>query len=130
MERWTIAEPYADRFRIHLNFGGHGYWCMFDYEAVPAPAQEGIDVVIGADPDADTVRWFSDLKRGMEAGWAALQEHYEQLLAGVRIVVTRIHAHPVATTAQGCEQYGRNFIVDLGRHRAVRATRTAVEREP
>src|SRR5687768_889530 len=118
VDRWTIAEPHAGRFRLHINFGGRGFWCMFDYAAAPVPGLEGIHVAIGAAPDADTVRWFPDLKRGMESGWAALQEHYERLLTGVRIVVTRIHAHPTDTTAQGCERYGRSFIVELGRHRA------------
>jgi hypothetical protein len=56
----------------------------------------------------------------MEAGWLILQEHYARLLSGVRVEVAKIHTHPVDTTAQGCERYGSMFIVQLGRHRAVR----------
>ena len=120
MERWTIAEPQADRFRLHINFGGRSFWCMFDYAVAPEPGREGIEVVAGADADAETVRWFPDLKRGMETGWLILQEHDGRLLSGVRVEVTKIHTHPVDTTAQGCEWYGRIFIVQLGPDRAVR----------
>lgn len=93
---------------------------MFDYAIAPVPGQEGFKVVAGADADEETVRWFPDLKRGMEAGWLILQERYARFLNGVRVEVTKIHTHPVDTTAQGCERYGSMFIEQLGRDRAVR----------
>jgi len=122
MEQWTISEPHTDRFRLSIDFGGRPYWCMFDYIVAPVPACEGIEIVIRADPNADTEQWFPDLKRGMEMGWASLREESGQLLTGVRITVTKIHTHPVDTTARGCERYGWAFIVELVRSRAVQVT--------
>lgn len=121
MERRTIVEPHADRFRMHINFGGRPFWCMFDYAVEPAPGREGMRVVMAAGADQDTVRWFDDLRRGMETGWAELQRD-GLLLTGVRVVVTKIHAHPIDTTAAGCERYGRAFVMDLARRRTVRGS--------
>jgi hypothetical protein len=30
VERWTIPQLIGGRFRLHINFGGRGFWCMFD----------------------------------------------------------------------------------------------------
>ena len=68
MESYTISEPIADRFRLHINFGGGGYWCMFDFAVHPAPNVDGVGVEIAGAADAETVEWFPHLKRGMEAG--------------------------------------------------------------
>ena len=122
VERWTITEPHADRFRLHINFGGNGAWCMFDYAVAPAPGQDGIEVVLGADADANTTTWFPALQRGMEAGSRLLRDHYGRLLSAVRVEVRKVHTHPAHTTAQGCERYGSMFIEQLGRRLAVRAT--------
>ncbi len=98
---------------------------MFDYAVTSVPGRDGIEIVAGADADAETVRWFPDLKRGMEAGWLMLQEHHARVLTGVRIEVTKIHTHPVDTTARGCEVYGSRFIEQLGLDHAVRASGSA-----
>ena len=100
---------------------------MFDYVVTPVPAVDGVEIVVGSAADADTAKWFPDLKRGMEAGWVSLQKHDGHILSGVRVEVTKIHAHPMDTTACGCERYGRIFIIELGRHRAIRVMRARVQ---
>ena len=119
MERWTIPEPQAGRYRLHINFGGPGFWCMFDYAARPDPAVEGIAVAVGGSADPDTADWFPHLKRGMDEGWRTLRDDFGRVLTGVRVVVTKVHTHPVATTARGCEYYGSEFVLEFGRYRAV-----------
>ncbi|HYE18386.1 MAG TPA: hypothetical protein VEA69_08070 [Tepidisphaeraceae bacterium] len=126
MDRWTIAEPRADRFRMHINTGGgRPLWCSFDYEVAPAPALDGVEVVAGPQADAVTVRWLPHLKRGIESGSAVLRERDGRLLTGVRVVIMKVYAHPIDTTAEACERYGCSFIVDLGRERAVRQVASA-----
>ena len=120
MERWTITERLADRFRLSINFGGRAFWCMFDYIASADPEVDGIEVLTSATVDSDTAEWFPHIKRGMEEGREQLKKHYGRLLTGVRIEVTKIHTHPIDTTVHGCERYGSEFIVQLGRNHAVR----------
>jgi hypothetical protein len=122
VERWKIPDVLAGRYRRHINFGGRGYWCMFDYTARPASGLDTLMVEVAEGADADTARWFPHLKRGMESGWRVLQDHYGRLLVGVRVEVTKVYAHLVDTTPLGCERYGSEFIEGLGRFRAVPAT--------
>jgi hypothetical protein len=92
---------------------------MSDDAAAPAPGVDGIDTTVVEAADAATAAWFPHIRRGAEDGQRSLLEHYGRRLVGVRIEVTRVHAHPVATTASACRRYGREFILSLGRHRSV-----------
>ncbi len=118
MERWTIPHPLSGRFRLHINFGGPGFWCMFDHRTTPDQHVDGVEVSVSAAADADTRAWFLHIRRGMETGEQWLQEHHGRLLTGVRVEITKVHTHAVATTAVGCERYGKEFIYELGRYQA------------
>ncbi len=51
MEKWTLDRQYADRHRLYLNTVKRGWWCMFDYVAIPDLTVAEIEVVIGPTPD-------------------------------------------------------------------------------
>jgi hypothetical protein len=111
VERWTIAEPSHGRNRLHINYGGRPYWCMFDFAVVPAPGTDGVEVGLAADADAASAEWSPHLRRGMLRGLEADREQGREWVA-VRVEVRKIHAHPVDTTVRGCERYGFTFILE------------------
>lgn len=90
-------------------------WCSFDYVLRPDPTVPGIEVQIGDAPDEVTVKWFPDIRRGMEKGRQVLLDHRGRELVGVLITITKIYAHDIATTSWACERYASQFIYGLGR---------------
>ena len=118
MERWTLGQLLAGRYRLHIQFGGRPFWCMFDYAVTPAPESEAVEIALANVADLVSVEWFPHLKRGMEQGLAEAEQRGRRLV-GVRITVQKVHEHPTDTTAYGCERYGWSFADDLVWHRAV-----------
>lgn len=119
MERWTIAEPFEGRYRRIINFGGRGYWCMFDFVVRPDVSCDRVEVELADSSDAESVEWFPHLRRGMLRA-------VDEVLAsgrkwvGVRVVVRKVYTHSVDTTAYGCEQYGHAFVYHKLEDRGVR----------
>jgi hypothetical protein len=118
MERWTLTQSFSGRYRLHIQFGGRPFWCMFDYAAAPEPLSEGVEITLADGADRVSADWFPHLKRGMEQGLAEAEQRGRRLV-GVRVTVQKIHEHPVDTTAYGCERYGCSFTNALVWHRAV-----------
>lgn len=118
MERWTVAEPSDGRYRLHINHGGTPYWCMFDFAVRPVPDGGGVEVGLIGGADADSAEWFPHLRQGMLRGLEAAREHGREWV-GVWVEVRKIHTHPAATTARGCERYGFGFVWDELPHRGV-----------
>ncbi len=51
----------------------------------------------------------------MELGWRVLRSHYGRELIGVHIHdCQNLYSPQRVTTAEGCERYGKSFIVGLG----------------
>ena len=120
MERWTIAKLLSGRFRLHIQFGGRPFWCMFDYAVTPVPEVEAVAIVLAAGPDLVSAEWFPHLRRGIVRGLAEAEKRGRRLI-GVRVTVRKFYEHPTDTTAYGCERYGRSFAHDLVWHQAVPA---------
>lgn len=114
MERRTVRAAHEGRCRVHVNSGGRGTWCSFDYVIRPAPSDAGVAVEIGDAPDAETLRWFPDVRRGISLGSQRLRDHYGIDLAGLLVTITKVHSHPIDTTPEGCERYGCLFIEGFG----------------
>lgn len=110
MERWTIAEPFDGRYRLHISFGGGGrFWCMFDFAVHPEPGTAGVEVELGAGADAASVEWFPHIRAGMLRGLQSERERGREWV-GIRVEVRRVHTHPLDTTSNGCEYYGFHFV--------------------
>jgi hypothetical protein len=112
MEWWTVAVWSKDEYRLHINFGGPDrYWCRFDFQVMSSRELDGVEVRLAADADSVTTEWFPHLQRGMLQGF---EESRRRGRAWVRLLifVDKITAHPVDTTAFGCEQYGRHFVLE------------------
>ena len=121
-EPWTLKELLAGRYRLHIQFGGRPFWCMFDYSAAPT-GSEAVEIVLADGADLVSAAWFPDLKRGMESGLAEAEQRGRRLIA-VRVTVQKVHAHDVDTTAFGCERYGWSFADTLVWHWAVPTVET------
>ncbi|WP_165070429.1 hypothetical protein [Paludisphaera rhizosphaerae] len=115
MERRTVREPRTGRCRIHINNGGRGPWCSFDYTSRHDPSVETVKVLIGEIADEETTRWFPDVRQGIALGWQRLHDHYGINLTGVVITIAKVYSHPIDTTSRGCELYGSLFIEGFGR---------------
>ena len=112
MERRTVLEPLEGRYRLHIQFGGRPYWCMFDYVVSPQ-VDDGVEIVLAATaPDAVSSHWFPHIRKGMIRGLAEAEERGRRLV-GVRIEVQKVFQHDVDTTEQGCERYGSSFMTSL-----------------
>jgi hypothetical protein len=111
LDRCTIDELLSGRHHPHNDPGG----CLFDYTVTPVPLPDAIEVVAAENADAEALRWFPHLQRGMESGWKDFRERHDRLLMGVRIAVEKVHDQPVNKTASGCERSGRGFILRLAR---------------
>ena len=110
MEQWTVSEPFEGLFRMHINFGGsEPFWCMFDFAVSPDASLREVDVKLAADADAETVKWFIPLRRGIMRAVARQREEGREYV-GIRIVVSKIHAYDIDTTEKGCERYGAMFV--------------------
>jgi hypothetical protein len=119
VERWTIPSPSSGRYRLHVNHGGSGFWCMFDYVLCPGPECAGVEVYLSKGADASSVNWFPHLRKGMFAGIeSACDQGIEWVF--LRIEVQKIYSHPNDTTVRGCEYYGSSFIGSVLQTRGVR----------
>ncbi len=112
MEHWTIPEPLVGRFRLHIQFGGQPFWCMFDYVLTPAPLNEPVEVTLAEGADFVSQEWFPHIRRGIVRGLAEAEERVRELV-GVRVEIQKVYDHLVDTTSQGCELYGQRFADDL-----------------
>ncbi len=116
LERWTLTDRKTGRERLLLNTSNPPPFCAFDYEMAPDATVNGTVIEIGADPDADTVQWFPDVRRGMEDGLQNVESRLGRRLVQIRVTLVKIYAHLPSTTARGCQMLGRSFTWDLGKH--------------
>jgi|LakMenE01Jun11ns_1017448.scaffolds.fasta_scaffold9877382_2 hypothetical protein len=115
MASYTINERETGRCRVHKNTGGRPFWCSFEYIIEPPPLDTACDVEIGKEPDAETQRWFPHVASGIRQGLADLTEHYNVELQSIKIRISRVISHPIATDETACVSYGRSWIVGFGR---------------
>lgn len=119
MERWTVIEPSEGLFRLHIQFGGNiRFWCEFDYSILPIHGSNEVEIELADDADADTIKWFAPLRRGMIHGIEREHEDGRKYI-GILIVIGKIYAHEVDTTEYGCEYYGKHFVLGVVKPRAV-----------
>lgn len=129
MERWTIVEPCEGLFRLHIQFGGNiRFWCEFDYAIWPYshPNRE-VDIRLATDADADTIRWFAPLRQGMIHGIEREHEEGREYI-GIGIGIFKIYAHEIDTTEYGCKYYGKRFVLDAMKPRAVLVSDNSLRR--
>src|SRR5689334_18483656 len=62
VERWTLKELLTGRYRLHIQFGGRPFWCMFDYAAAPTQGSEAVEIVLADGADLVSAIWFPPLK--------------------------------------------------------------------
>ena len=110
MDRWTIQEPFSGQYRLMINHGGSPFWCMMDFAVWPEHISEEVTIST-IDADDVTLKWFPYLRLGMLRGLAKARDSGAEW-SGIRIEIQKIYAHPIDTTAQGCENYGFSFILD------------------
>jgi hypothetical protein len=105
---------HTGRCRIHINNGGVGPWCSFDFIVNRQLNLTGVEVSTPNDTDEETQTWFPHVKRGILYGIEDLNAHYERRLVQSDIQITHVYSHPVDTTAEGCERYGRLWVIGFG----------------
>jgi hypothetical protein len=126
MERWTITEPFAGKFRRRINFGGRPFWCMFDYSVSPAPEHGGVEITLADESDATSAQWFPWIRQGMVRGLDTARQHGREFV-GVCVIVRKVYTHPVDSTERGCESYGFAFVIDELGHRVARVREPRVD---
>jgi hypothetical protein len=110
--QWTISKPFEVTFKFIVDGGGITTYCAFDVAVSLAPEYHGGIIELAVEADAESVEWFPHVYRGMLRGLEIAQEDgYE--LVGIRIVITKIHTHDIATTECACERNGSMFIRHL-----------------
>ena len=126
MERWTLAAPHSEQYRLQVASSGRGFYCRFDYAARPDPAAEGLVVVAVEGAGPGLVEWLPHLSRGMQAGWEQLRGE-GRLLCGVRVELSAVWAHPTDTTQAGCALYAGRFVRELMSERCVQLAGSSSE---
>lgn len=129
VRRWVLTAPHAGRYRLLVASAGRGFFCQFDYSAVPDPAVAGLAVAAAEGVGPAVGRWLPYLARGMQAGWEELRAE-GRLLCGVRVTLTAVRAHPLDTTEAGCERYAGRFVRELLRERCETAPPPRPDAEP
>lgn len=120
MERWTIREVLVGQYHTHINSGGPfpSGWGKFDYAATLDLGVETVEIVHPNAVDGMTREHFPSLKKGIERGWAFLQER-GLFVTSLLIEVIQIERHPPDYELRG-SPHGSGFFFDLIRQHGVR----------
>lgn len=103
----------AGTLSTKVNHGGSPFWCEIDYTAFRlrmATSARFLEVALGPEADAPTLRWFLAVRRGIQAAFEG-----DETVQSLRIDILRIREHAFDTTAEGCERYGRMLLREASR---------------
>ncbi len=90
---------HTGRCRVHINNGGAGPWCSFDFIVNRQLNLMCVEVSTPNDADDETQTWFPHVKRGILSGIEELNAHYGRRLVQSEIQITHVYSHPVDTRA-------------------------------
>lgn len=117
----TSKDTHAGRCRIQINNGGVGPWCSFDFIVNRQLSLPGVQISLPNEIDDQTQTFFLEIKRGILLGVKDLKDHYNRRLTQLTIRITHVYTHPIVTTPEGCERFGRLWIVGFGHSETVQS---------
>lgn len=112
MDRFTVSKIESGRYRAKKSPIAK-WFVWFDYVIEPDERVSGVAVQIEPAPDGSTQRWFADIKTGIDREVQKLADLKHRELVGIRITISKVIAHEIDTTPQGCESAGREFVFDF-----------------
>lgn len=106
---YVLDHPVSGEIRHSPQMARRPEYAGLTFEATPAPECEGVEVDNEDESSADVRQWLPSIRQGVATRVARLHENGEAV-RGVRIRITQVSVHPVATTPAAMMKAGSQLL--------------------